>query len=120
MATLSRKPVANVKRRKEWMRVQRLILEMQSRLADSRGVKYPDDGLKRAKPDGGAAARAELLRLEAGGDAIVQGWAVGAATDFSEYTLAGDGTLTPYVRRLTPYMRRTLAAAESIQTEKSL
>jgi hypothetical protein len=120
MATLSRKPGANVKRREEWMRSERVILEMQARLAAPLGTEYPDDGLHRKEPDGGRTARAELSRLEAGGDAIVQGWAVGRATDFSWYVLAGDGTLTPHARPLTPYALNNWTKAEIAEAKANL
>jgi hypothetical protein len=96
MATLARKPAANAQRRTEWMARKRQLLQLESRLIGRVGSKFPEDGLRRARQDGGRRARAELKRLEAGGDAIVQGWAVGKMNDDSRYVLAGDGTLTPY------------------------
>lgn len=78
------------------MRVARFVLTAKARLTPPAGTTCPADGLRRATPDGGRAARKELARLEAGGDAIVHGWALGIAGDDSRYVLSGDGALTPY------------------------
>jgi len=94
MATLTRKPGANADRREAWMRTARVALLARSRLVGKVGMTFPDDGVKRESADGGRSARAELKRLEEGGDAIVQGWSVGIANDFSLYVLKHDGSLS--------------------------
>jgi hypothetical protein len=59
------------------------------------GTVYPDDGLRRAEPDGGGAALARLARLEAGEPVVVAGWKVGMAQDSEPYALEGDGRVVP-------------------------
>ena len=81
--------------RDEYMRVQRRMTDLMVRVSDPPGTVYPDDGLRRAVPDGGAAARARLARLEAGEPARVRGDQVGLAQDASIYMLEADGSLTP-------------------------
>jgi hypothetical protein len=50
--------------------------------------------------DGGSLARVELIRLEEEGDAIVFGWAIDMANDFSIHVLARDVAIM--VVRLSP------------------
>jgi hypothetical protein len=76
------------------MQVQRRMCELRVRLSSPPGTVFPDDGLRRAVPDGGAAAISRLERLEAGEPAIVLGSQVGLA-DFNTYVLEGDGRLVP-------------------------
>jgi len=64
------------------------------RVSDPPGKIYPNDGLARAVPDGGAAAKARLARLEDGEPVRVRGDQVGLA-DGGTYLLSGDGSLTP-------------------------
>lgn len=107
MAKLGRRAAPNPERREEFMRSARVMCNLQVRVAARRRVEYPDDGLKRAKADGGRAACAELKRLEAGGDAVVSGWEVGIAYGDDRYVLAGDGSLTPYESLVSPAIART-------------
>lgn len=81
--------------RDEYMEVQRRMTALRVSLADPPGTVYPDDGLRRAVPDGGAAALARLARLEAGEPVRVAGWQVGVADDKRTFTLEADGALTP-------------------------
>jgi len=81
--------------RGEVMESERRMTALRVRLTDPKGTLYPDDGLRRAVPDGGAAARARLRRLEAGEPVRVHGWQLGFAQDFGRYVLDGDGRLTP-------------------------
>lgn len=86
---------SNAERREQYMQVQRRMCELRVRVSDPPGTTYPPDGLRRAPADGGAAAIANLARLEAGGSAIVQGWQVGMGADYNDYVLEADGRLVP-------------------------
>ena len=81
--------------REEVMESERRMTALRVRLTDPKGTLYPDDGLRRAAPDGGAASLDRLARLEAGDSVRVQGWQLGFAQDFTTYDLDGDGRLTP-------------------------
>ena len=81
--------------REEVMESERRKTALRVRLSDPEGTVHPDDGLRRAAPDGGAASLDRLARLEAGDSVRVQGWQLGFAQDFTTYDLDGDGRLTP-------------------------
>jgi hypothetical protein len=85
---------SNADRREQYMEAQRRMTALRVRLSSTPGTVFPDDGLRRAVPDGGAAAIATLARLEAGGPAIVSGSQVGLGDD-ETYCLEGDGSLVP-------------------------
>jgi len=111
MARLGRKAARNPARRDEWMRAERVMCGLQVRQADRVRAEVSDDVLKRAEATRVRtarvrAARAEMKRLEAGGDAVVAGWEVGMAWDDSRYVLAGDGSLTPYESPVPPATSR--------------
>ncbi|HUY56567.1 MAG TPA: hypothetical protein VMV12_01895 [Candidatus Micrarchaeaceae archaeon] len=80
----------NAERRERFLEVQRRMTALMVSLSDPPGTIYPADGLARAVPDGGAAALARLVRLEAGEPVRVRGDQVGLA-DHRAYILAGDG-----------------------------
>ena len=86
---------SNTERREQYMQVQRRMCAIRVSVSSPPGTVYPDDGLRRAVPDGGAAAIARLARLEAGEPVRVRGDQVGLANDTTVYTLEGDGSLTP-------------------------
>jgi len=86
---------SSAERREKYLEVERRMTSLKVRLSDPVGTVYPSDGLRRAVPDGGAAAEARLARLEAGEPVRVRGDQVGLANDASIYTLEADGSLTP-------------------------
>ena len=94
---MRRRYTGDAERRERYLESQRHITALKVRLSDPPGTAYPDDGLARAVPDGGAAALAHLARLEAGGPVGVAGWQVGLGGDcaYRTYTLESDGSLTP-------------------------
>jgi len=81
--------------RGEVMEGERRMTALRVRLTDPGGTGYPDDGLRRAAPDGGAAALDRLARLEAGEPIRVQGWQLGFAEDFGCYMVDAVGHVTP-------------------------
>jgi hypothetical protein len=81
--------------REQYLEVERRMTALKVRLSDPPGTRYPADGLRRAVPDGGAAAIARLALLEAGAPVIVSGDQVGLAQDTRTYCLEGDGRLVP-------------------------
>lgn len=93
MATFRRPSSAAI--REQVMEAERRMTALRVRLTDPEGTVYPDDGLRRAVPDGGAAALARLARLEAGEPVRVQGWQLDGAEDFGSYEVDGDGRVTP-------------------------
>jgi hypothetical protein len=86
---------SNTERREKFMEVERRMTGLRVRLSSPPGTTFPDDGLRRAAADGGAAAIARLARLEAGEPAIVGGSQVGLGSDSNTYVLEGDGSLVP-------------------------
>jgi len=86
---------AAASRRERFLAVERRMCALRVRLSSPVGTQFPDDGLRRAPADGGAAALARLARLEAGEPAIVSGSNVGLGSDDNTYVLGGDGSLTP-------------------------
>jgi len=84
----------NAERRERYLESQRRMTSLRVRLSSPVGTTFPDDGLARAQPDGGAAAIARLAELESGAPAIVVGWQVGLS-DHNDYVLEGDGRLLP-------------------------
>jgi hypothetical protein len=69
-----------------------------ARIAIRKSLDQPSVGLNCKRLDSGRTARAELNRLEVGGEVEVADWEVGIETDYSTYILPGDGTLTPFYR----------------------
>jgi hypothetical protein len=88
---------SNAERRERYLKTERYITDLRVRLTDPPGTVYPDDGLRRAPADGGAAALARLAELEAGAPVGVDGWRVGLGGDdgYRTFTLESDGSLTP-------------------------
>lgn len=84
-------------RREKFLEVERRMTALKVRLSSPPGTTFPDDGLARAVPDGGAAALARLAQLEAGEPVIVQGWQVRLGGDhwYETYVLEADGRLLP-------------------------
>lgn len=82
--------------REEYMERQRWITAIMVRLSDPPGTIYKDAFPPHKEPDGGAAALAELARLEAGGDIIVADWAPGSTTELQYFDLHADGSCTPH------------------------
>lgn len=93
MATFKRPTSAAI--REQAMEAERRMTALRVRLTDPEGTVYPDDHLRRAVPDGGAAALDRLARLEAGEPVRVQGWQLDGAQDFGTYEVDGAGRVTP-------------------------
>jgi hypothetical protein len=85
----------DAERREKYMEVERRMCALRVSVSSPPGTTFPNDGLRRAVPDGGAAAIARLARLEAGEPVRVTGDQVGLADDHRTYMMAADGSLTP-------------------------
>lgn len=92
-----RRPGGAAEIREEYMERQRWITALKVRLSDPPGTIYADAWPPHKVPDGGAAALAELARLEAGGDILVADWAPGSTTKLEFFDMHADGTCTRHI-----------------------